>query len=197
MAKSRKPLIICCAVTLGLVLIISITSITLYFTLFKPKQPKITTQSVTLDSFSSDVFDITNTNVTLGVTITVNNPNYGGFKYENSTSYVTYHGDFVAEAPVMEDTIPARGVHDVSTTVLVVGKSLLTNPSFLGDLGSNTLNFTAITGLKGKAIVFKYFKKKATTMTTCDISVHIIGKNSTSVAYKLKNVVNLVVKYGW
>ncbi|XP_076899419.1 uncharacterized protein LOC143553282 [Bidens hawaiensis] len=180
MAKSRRPLMICCVVTAVLLIIIIVTSITLYFTLFKPKQPKITTQSVTLESFSTNVFDITDTNVTLGISLMINNPNYGGFTYENSTSYVTYRGDVVAVAPVMADTIPARGQHSVGTNVLVIGKSLVTNPNFLMDLASNTLNFTSTTKLKGKAIVLKVIKKKATTYSSCDVSLHIIGKNATS-----------------
>ncbi|KAK1426582.1 hypothetical protein QVD17_15258 [Tagetes erecta] len=181
MAKSRRPLIICCVVTAILLLIIIVTAITLYFTLLKPKQPKITTQSVTLESFSTNVFDITDTNVTLGIAVMINNPNYGGFKYENSTSYVTYYGNVVALAPVTADTIPARGQHEVGATVLVMGKSLITNPNFLKDLAANTLNFTSSTTLKGKSIVLKVFKKKATTYSTCDVSIHIVGKNATSV----------------
>nr|XP_043611576.1 uncharacterized protein LOC122583218 [Erigeron canadensis] len=181
MAKARRPLIICCAVTLCILIIIIVTAIILYFTLFKPKQPKITTQSVTLDSFSTNLFDIVDTNVSLGITVTIDNPNYGGFKYGDSMSYVTYRGDVVAEAPVTKDTIPARGQHNVSTVVLVVGKSLVTNPNFGLDLLNNTLIFTSNTTLTGKAIVLKMFKKKATTYSICDITLHILGRNTTCV----------------
>ncbi|MFS7987768.1 putative Late embryogenesis abundant protein, LEA_2 subgroup [Helianthus anomalus] len=181
MAKTRRPLIICCVVTAVLLIIIIVTAITLYFTLFKPKQPKITTQSLTLESFSTNVFDPIDTNFTLGITVGIDNPNYGGFKYENSTSYVTYHGDVVAVAPVMADTIPARGQHNVGTTVLVIIKSLVTNPNFSKDMGTDTLNFTSTTTLKGKATALKIFKKKATTYSSCDISLHVLERNVTSV----------------
>ncbi|KAD3336694.1 hypothetical protein R6Q59_028214 [Mikania micrantha] len=180
MAKSRRPMMICCVATAVILIIIIVTAITLYFTIFKPKQPEITTQSVTLESFSTNVFDVEDTNVTLGITITIKNPNYGGFKYENSTSYVTYHGDVVAMAPVTADTIPSRGQHNVGATVLVIGKSLISNPNFLKDLATNTLNFTSTTTLKGKAIVLKLFKKKATTYSSCDVSLYILEKNATS-----------------
>ncbi|KAI3698111.1 hypothetical protein L6452_31223 [Arctium lappa] len=181
MAKSRRLLKIICAVTAILLIIIIITAVTLYYTLFKPKQPKITTQSVTLDSFSQNLGDITDLNVTLGILVTINNPNYGGFKYGNSTTYLTYRGDLVAEAPITEDSIPARGRHDVSMTVLVIGKRLITNPDFSKDLGTKVLNFTSTTTLKGKAIVLKVFKKKATTYSSCDISINIHYNNATSV----------------
>ena len=52
-------------------------------------------------------------NVTMGITVTINNPNYGSFKYGNSTMSVTYHRDLVAEAPIEVDKIPARGKHDI------------------------------------------------------------------------------------
>ncbi|XP_024982869.1 uncharacterized protein LOC112519117 [Cynara cardunculus var. scolymus] len=181
MAKSRRPLKIFCSVTVVLLIIILVTAITLYYTLFKPKQPKITTQSVTLDSFSQNLGDLTDLNATLGVLITIKNPNYGGFNYRNSTTYLTYRGDLVAEAPIIEDSIPARGQHDVSMTVLVVGKRLIGNPDFSKDLGTKVLNFTSTTTLKGKAVVLKVFKKKATTFCSCDISINIRYNNSTSV----------------
>ncbi|PWA95426.1 late embryogenesis abundant protein, LEA-14 [Artemisia annua] len=181
MVKFSRPLQICCVVTLLLLIIITVTAVTLYFTVFKPKQPKITTQSVTLDSFSTNLFDLRDTNVTLGIMVTIDNPNYGGFKYGNSTTYVTYHGSLVAEAPIMEATIPARGRHDVGTTVLVIGKSLLTNPSFSRDQGNDTYNFTSSSTIEGKAIVMKLFKMKATSYCICNISVHFLAKNSTTV----------------
>lgn len=181
MAKYRRPLIICCVVTAILLIILIVTAVTLYFTLFKPKQPKITTQSITLDSFSTNLFDITDTNATLGILVTVNNPNYGGFKYGNSTTRVTYHGELVAEAPITADLIPARGGHNVSTTVLVIGKNLVMNPNFFKDLESRVLNFTSTSTLKGKAIVLKMFKKKATTVSLCAISINLLNQNATSV----------------
>ncbi|KAI3740952.1 hypothetical protein L2E82_31427 [Cichorium intybus] len=181
MIKSRRPWKICCAVTTVLLIIIIVTAFTLYFTLLKPKQPKITTQKVTLESFIINAFDTTDANVTLGVTVTVKNPNYGGFKYGNSTAYVSYRGDVVAEAPIMEDFIPARGQRDVSTTVLVVGKRLLTNSNFRKDMQSNVLNITSSTTLNGKAIVMKVFKKKATSYSSCDVSINFLDNNTTSI----------------
>ena len=181
MGKSRRSLKIICSVTAIVLIIIIITAITLYYTLFKPKQPKITTQSVTLDSFSQNLGDVTDLNATLGILVTINNPNYGGFKYGNGTTYLNYRGDEVAEAPITEDSIPARGRHDVSMTVLVVGKRLINNPEFSKDVGTKVLNFTSTTTLKGKVVVLKMFKKKATTYCSCDISINIHYNNSTSV----------------
>ncbi|XP_023743780.1 late embryogenesis abundant protein At1g64065 [Lactuca sativa] len=181
MTISRRTLKICCAVTTVLLIIIIVTAVTLYYTLFKPKQPIITTQEVTLNSFTINVFDVTDTNITLGVTVTVKNPNYGGFKYEKSTTYMSYRGDVMAEAPLLEDSIPARGQRNISTTVLVVGKKLITNSNFSKDMESKVLNLTSSTTLKGKAIVLKVFKKKATSYSTCDISINFVDNNATSI----------------
>ena len=58
-------------------------------------------------------------NVSLGLVVTVDNPNYGGFKYKNNTVYINYRGNLVAEAPIENDLIPARAKHNISTTVII------------------------------------------------------------------------------
>ncbi|KAJ8545993.1 hypothetical protein K7X08_018576 [Anisodus acutangulus] len=107
--------------------------------------------------------------------------NYGSFTYDNSIAYVTYRGDPAAEAPIEADTIPARADHDLSTTVLVDSDGFSKNPNFLGDAFSGCLNFTSSTTLHGKVTVWKVLKHKATTISTCDISVFTKFLNATSV----------------
>ncbi|KAG6392309.1 hypothetical protein SASPL_146525 [Salvia splendens] len=144
----------------------------------KPKNPKITMQQATLKhiSFGSD-FQI---NVTLGMLVTVNNPNHASFRYENSTAFVSYRGAPVAEAPIQEDAIPARGSHDISTDLFVDGDRVVANPGFMEDLAARRFNFTSSTTLHGRAKVLNLFKITATTNSTCVISVDVDAQNATS-----------------
>lgn len=154
----------------------------LYFTILKPKNPEITSQPVVLEHFELMVIPAIKLNVSLGIVVTVNNRNYGGFEYQNSTAYVTYRGDVVAEAPIQADTIPARRKHNISTTVIVLADKLITNPKILDDFkwGLGTLNFTSATTLHGKAIILKVFKKKAISDCTCDTSLFLGNVSSHS-----------------
>lgn len=154
----------------------------LYFTILKPKNPEITSQPVVLEHFELMVIPAIKLNVSLGIVVTVNNRNYGGFEYQNSTAYVTHRGDVVAEAPIQADTIPARRKHNISTTVIVLADKLITNPKILDDFkwGLGTLNFTSATTLHGKAIILKVFKKKAISDCTCDTSLFLGNVSSHS-----------------
>lgn len=112
--RSRKGLKICCGVTAILLITFIVVMVILYFTILKPKNPEITSQPVVLEHFELMVLPALKLNVSLGIVVTVNNRNYGGFEYQNSTAYVTYRGDVVAEAPIQSDTIPARREHNIS-----------------------------------------------------------------------------------
>lgn len=178
--KIPRGLKICLIVTAILITTLAVVVLVLSLTILKPKQPKINTKSVTLNYIKWIPFPF-HLNVTLGIVVSVNNPNYGSFKYDNSTAYISYRGTAAADAPIEHDTIPARGSHDISTTVVVIVDSLVLNPHFWVDFTTGCLNFTSSTTLHGKATVWKFLKKKVTTYTTCDLSVYVHVQNVTSV----------------
>lgn len=178
--RISKSLKICCGVTVFLIVSVAVTILVLWLAVLKPKQPKITTQELTLKHLNLEI-DPLHLDVTLGLLLTIHNPNHASYTYENSTANVTYRGSPAAEAPLQHDTIPARGDHDISTDVVLNVDSLVTNPGFPGDLGAGCLNFTSSTTLHGKAKVLNLFKIKATTYSTCHISVYIFQNNASSV----------------
>lgn len=176
----RKALKICCFASAIIIVTLLAAILIIYLTILKPKQPKITTQEVSLKSLNG-LLNPLHLNVTLGIVITVDNPNYGSFKYDNTTAYISYHGTPAAEAPIEEDTIPARGRHNISTDVLVNVGNLVTNYYFQADYASGCLNFTSSTTFHGKAKLLNFLKIKATTYSTCDISVYVQTQNASSV----------------
>ncbi|KAM7263364.1 hypothetical protein ACFE04_001047 [Oxalis oulophora] len=173
---SRKALKICILVTIILLILIVATLLILYFTLLKPKSPQITPQPATLENLRVIFFPVIELNVTLGIVVTISNPNYGSFTYNDGTTYVNYRGILVAESPIKSDTIPARAEHNISLALTVYADKLAVNRNFLGDVHSGVLNFTSTTTLKGKVRSFKLFKAKATSLSSCNISVYIQAK---------------------
>ncbi|KAH6773799.1 COBRA-like protein 10 precursor [Perilla frutescens var. frutescens] len=160
--------------------LVLVVSLSLWFTILKPRQPKLLTQQLSLKNVNLLLGPL-QLNVTLGLLLTVENPNRASYKYDNTTAFITYRGSPAAEAPIQQDTIPSRGNHNITTDVLLHVDALVTNPSFLADFLAGCLNFTSSTTLHGKAKVLNFFKIKATTYSTCDISVYIFTQNSTSV----------------
>jgi hypothetical protein len=179
--KSHRGLKICCGVTAILLITIFVVLLVLFLTILKPKDPKIISQPVILEHFHLLAFPFLSLNISLGMLVTVNNRNYGSFKYQNNTTYVRYHEEIVAEAPIEADTILARREHNISTTVNVLADKLITNPNFRGDFAAGVLNVTSETDLHGKVSLFKLIKMKATSYSTCDISIFLLNNSVISV----------------
>ncbi|CAN6546657.1 unnamed protein product [Malus baccata var. baccata] len=135
-------------------------------------QPSIFAQPVSLEGFELVGFPVIKLNISIGILVTVKNPNYGGFKYENSTVHISYRGNVVAEAPIRDDTVPARSTHNITSVVSILADKLVTNSHFSGDMAVGVLNFTSETTLHGKVNLLKVFKMKATSYSDCNISIY-------------------------
>lgn len=164
---------ICCGVTTIVIILLVVTLVVLFFTVFKPKDPIIIFQPVKLDRFDLVVFPDFELNLTLGVMATVKNQNHGSFTYQNGTTYVNYRGNLVGIAPIKGDTVPDHGELNVSTALIVEAGEMLKDGSFSDDLKNGVWNFTSTNTLHGTVKILKIFKKKATSFSTCDISVFI------------------------
>lgn len=169
--KSHRGLKICCGVTVLLFIIVIAVLVALSLTVLKPKQPQVTPLPVSLEKFELVQGLPPILNATLGIGVTISNRNYGSFKYGDSTAFISYRGNVVAEAPIEHDTIPSRGKHTISTSTEISSDKFLSNPYFLTDVLVGNLNFTSSSTMHGKVRVFEFLKIKATTFTTCDIAV--------------------------
>ncbi|OVA16181.1 Late embryogenesis abundant protein [Macleaya cordata] len=136
---------------------------------------------VKLTKIHFGVFPVLRLNVTLALVVTINNRNYASFKYKNTTTYVTYRGNVVAEAPIESDDIRARSKHNISTSVEIFADKLVLDPHFWIDLSVGSLNFTTSTTLEGKVNLFKILKLHATTSSTCDISLFVKSQTVDSI----------------
>ncbi|XP_058217541.1 uncharacterized protein LOC131328642 [Rhododendron vialii] len=141
--SSRKGLKICCGTTFVLLIVLAFVSVTLYFTMFKPKQPQVTAHAVSLENIEVQIFPAFSLNVTIGLVVTINNRNYGSFKYQNSTSYIDYHGTNIAEVLIEGGTVPARRKYNLSTYANVAAGKLITDSHFLSDLIAGSFNLTS------------------------------------------------------
>ncbi|BFG26153.1 hypothetical protein CerSpe_124270 [Prunus speciosa] len=173
----RRGLKICCGITAIFLVIVVIVLTTLSLTLFKPKDPKINAKPVGLENIQFSLFPNVTLNVTLGMLITIENRNYGSFKYKNSTAYVHYRNSVVAEVPIEGELVPARGKINMTTSVDLKGETIISNPNFMADVTSGSLNMTSTASLHGKVSLLKIFKFPATAFSTCDISFFILTKS--------------------
>ncbi|RYQ83126.1 hypothetical protein Ahy_B10g101749 [Arachis hypogaea] len=174
--RCSKRMKICCGATAAIVILLVVILVILIFTVFKQKDPTVTLQSVKVKEASLVTFPIEAINVSLGILLTVENPNYGSFSYHNSTAYLNYRGKLLATAPLHEDTLPARGSLNISTTLNFYADDLMKLLDLVADFVEGVINFTSTTTLEGRVKVLNLFKKKATSSSFCDISVFVHDK---------------------
>ncbi|KAL5698290.1 hypothetical protein ACHQM5_029349 [Ranunculus cassubicifolius] len=163
----------CVWITLSVGIFFVILGAILYFTVLKPKEPYITAYPVTLENIDFSVFPSLKLNIALGLMVTVKNRNYGSFRYKDTTSYISYRGGVVAQAPIIGAKIPAHGDYSISTSVQIYADKLVINPYFWSDLNSGDFKFSSLTVFKGKVNVFNIFKVHATARSMCEISVFV------------------------
>ncbi|CAJ2650990.1 unnamed protein product [Trifolium pratense] len=177
--KCTKGLKICCGVTTIFLIVVLVILLVLFLTDFKRKDPTITLQSVKFGRFHIGALPNLDLNLSLAIVVNVDNPNHGSFTYHNSTAYLNYRGRLLAEAPLPQDTIPARKSHNISTIVNVY-VDIAEVPDLISDFFSNYINFTSTTTLVGKVKILKFIKIKATSYSTCYIIVHIPDRSVNS-----------------
>lgn len=184
MAKSRLK--ICLSVSAMLFIIVSIVTIALIFTVFKPKDPNIVVHVEPVDLLSPDMPVIMN----ISTLVTIGNPNFGSFEFKKSYSYVTYHDTVVGTVPIESQLVPARSEINVSTYTLMTVNKLINNPDFWKEVVPG-YKFTLISKAEfpGKVIVLKYIKLKGTAYNTCNITV-----NMAPGSHDVKSICNSQIK---
>ncbi|CAN1165839.1 hypothetical protein LINPERPRIM_LOCUS33969 [Linum perenne] len=183
----RPGLKLCLLITSVLILLLIIASTILFFVVLKPKQPKITTKSVSLACIETSIFPRPFLNLTLNLVVEVENPNYGSFRYDASNAYLTYRGELVGVSPIPAGYSKARSTDEIRSNVTLMAGKLLEDGDFYGDLLEGVLNFTSTSSLHGKASMFKILKTEITSNCTCEIAVHVSTQKTDSTC---KTVVN-------
>ncbi|XAR55702.1 hypothetical protein NMG60_11035870 [Bertholletia excelsa] len=169
--RARNICLVVTAVILGIVLLLVILGLTV----FKPKRPVTTVNSVALKDLRLSI-DITklsvHLNITLDVHVSIKNRNKVGFKYSNSSVFIKYRGDVVGEAPVPAGEMSAGKTVPMNLTVTVMADRLLSKSELYSDVISGSLPLSTYTRVSGKVRVL-FFKIHVVSSTTCDIDIDI------------------------
>ncbi|CAN1855068.1 hypothetical protein LINPERHAP1_LOCUS41577 [Linum perenne] len=171
---------LCLLITIIILLILAVAAVIIFFTVLKPKQPTVTTKSVTLDRIEYSLTPKPFLNFTLGIVVEVRNPNYGGFRYSAATAYLVYRGDLVGVSPVPAGYSKPRSTEEIRTNITLMAGEFLTDLSFVGDLLTGVLNFTSTSSVHGEASMFKVLTAEIRSNCTCEISVQVVSQKTES-----------------
>ncbi|GAU17094.1 hypothetical protein TSUD_105930 [Trifolium subterraneum] len=171
---AKKNLKVCLGVSAIFFIIVSIITIALIFTVFKPTDPNIVVHIAPYNFLSPDIAP----NITLPLVVTMGNPNFGSFKFNNGFSYILYRETIVGIVPIGSHLVPPRSALNVSTHAnFMVGK-LIENPNFLiQDLPGMKFTLVSKAELPGKVIILKLIKVKSMVTNLCEISVNMTSNH--------------------
>ncbi|KAL7095037.1 hypothetical protein ACP275_10G000500 [Erythranthe tilingii] len=172
----RRRRCICLSVT-AVILSLGMLFLILGLTVFKTKRPVTTVNSISLDDLdlSLDLARLSvRLNVTLDVSVSVENPNRVGFKYNNSTAFLRYKGNDVGEVPIPAGKIGARDTRSLNLTLTLMADRLLSDSNLYSDAASGTLPFQTYIRISGKVRLL--FNIHVVTYTTCDLQIDLINR---------------------
>ncbi|KAJ1291161.1 hypothetical protein BS78_02G296800 [Paspalum vaginatum] len=179
MKRPKKPVVICCGVLLGVILLLVVVFVALYFTLFRPRSPRVVATVVGTNVSALNVFPPV-LNLTVHVEVTVHNPNYASFRYGDVLTVVRYHGDGVGQSVVPAGEIGARATQTIGAAVEVDTFKVAAAAYFLPEAAAGVLPFETDTAVAGKAVVLGRFKISASSEVVCEVSVYWTRHNATS-----------------
>ncbi|XP_057977246.1 uncharacterized protein LOC131164232 [Malania oleifera] len=182
-----------CLATTSVVVVVVLVAVILIlgFTVFKPKHPISTVDSVSLKNLEVSMgipkFRVF-LNVVIDADLTVNNPNRVKFRYAGGTALLLYRNDVVGVAPIPAGEIPANGATGLNLTLTVMADRLLSNPGIYSDVMSGKLPLTTSTTIPGKVYILGSFKVHVVSETTCDLMINVSNRtiDRSNCRYKTK-----------
>ncbi|PON88610.1 Late embryogenesis abundant protein [Trema orientale] len=186
--KRRRSL---CIGTCAVILVIVTVIVILALTVFKPKRPVTTVDSVSLKDLNADL-DIrrlrVDLNVTLDVDLSIKNPNKVGFKYRNSSAVLIYRGDQVGDVAIPGGEISADETKRVNVTLTLMADRLLSQSQVYSDVFAGALPLSTHTRVSGRVTILGIFKIHVVSTTWCDFTVNVSNRSVSdqSCTYKTK-----------
>ncbi|KFK34673.1 hypothetical protein AALP_AA5G176600 [Arabis alpina] len=180
--KRNRKRKICICFTLLIILTIFIILLILSLTIFKPKRPVTTIDSVTVERFQASVnalaFRVV-LNLTLHVDLSLKNPNRVGFSYDSSSALLNYRGQLIGEAPLPANHIAPQKTEMMNLTLTLMADRLLSESELLSDVMSGVIPLNTFVKVSGKVSILKLFKIKVQSSSSCDLTISVSNRNVT------------------
>ncbi|CAN6485746.1 unnamed protein product [Victoria cruziana] len=180
--RRRRRRVLVVAATVVLLLAVVIT--TLALTVFKVREPELTTRSVT---FGGIRFGIPGgaLNLTATTVVSVKNPNYVSFVYDKSTTSVSFNGTVIGEAFAPAGSAPARRTIQLSVIVNIMADRIIGNGGILAAATAITspLHMSSETVVPGR-IHLGLIRKHVRVRMDCEFDVGALDQQVTNMDCK-------------
>ncbi|CAI8607599.1 unnamed protein product [Vicia faba] len=173
----RRKVKLCGCITAILLLLLVIVIVILVFTVFKVKDPKVTTNEIHLTNFGLNLVQLPTPQVKINMTMVVNmsikNSNRASFKLGNSTTSVYYRGISVADAEIPPGlVIKARKTSGLNVTVDVMADRLASSPDLVRDVLQGEMIMNTYSVIPGRVKIL-FIKKHVEVKMNCTMTLNI------------------------
>ncbi|CAD5174116.1 late embryogenesis abundant protein At1g64065 [Musa acuminata AAA Group] len=174
----RRCALCCCGCCGATVVILGITILILSLTVFKVKDPTLTMNSLTLDTFRVGPGTLDNLvlfNATLVADISIKNPNVASFRFDNSTTDFYYAGETVGVAYAPQGKVSAHRTARMNVTVDVLTDRVVKQMNITTEAwtAGTELNLTSFTDIKGRVNVLGVYKRDIEVMLNCSMTLEL------------------------
>lgn len=173
---SRRKYIKICGVFAAIILIFFVVIISLTFTIFQIRDPKIKMNSVTIQRFEFANGTLRkDVNVSLLADVSVKNPNIAAFRFSNTTTEIYYGGVLVGKGMFPQGVAEARRTLRRNVTVEIVPAKISAVPTMNLDLAAGEFNISSFTRIAGKVKILGFVKRNVVVRLNCTMSYNVSG----------------------
>ncbi|XP_057454698.1 late embryogenesis abundant protein At1g64065-like [Lotus japonicus] len=176
--KRKRKIKWCGCVTVP-ILVLVIVIVILAFTVFKVKEPKVTTKGITITDFdlilNQGTTPTVKLNMTMMIDMSIKNPNVGSFKLGNTTTTIYYRGAVVAEARTPPGMVKARKTSGMNVTVDILADRLASSPNLMTDVIGGKMTMDTYSIIPGRVKIV-FVKKHVEVRMNCTVTVNISSR---------------------
>ncbi|KAJ0959950.1 hypothetical protein J5N97_000290 [Dioscorea zingiberensis] len=171
--RKRRCFLWCCGCCGAFVVILGVVILVLALTLFKVKDPRLTMNSIHIDTVNFGFGDELNlsVNATLTADISLKNPNIASFSFDNSTTEFYYEGETVGVAYAPNGRIGSHSTVRMNVTVDVLTDQVARKVNL--SLDGNSMNLTSFTDISGRVNVWGIYKRDVEILLNCSMTVDV------------------------
>ena len=142
-------------------------------TVMRIKTPSLRLRSVTVQNLEYNTTGTPLFSMTLNAEIAVKNKNFGHFRFDNTTTNVTYGDVIVGHGDIIKGRANAKKTKRFNVTIDVSSNGVTDSAKLSNELNSGNLTLTSLASLRGKVTVMKIMKKGKTAKMNCTMTVNL------------------------
>ncbi|KAG9145150.1 hypothetical protein Leryth_008941 [Lithospermum erythrorhizon] len=176
--KNKKRKYLACIRCISILLIAIILVFVLVF--MRLTSPEIELSNISIDNISSNTMAAKSPNLSMRILtkVSIQNPNFGRFKYEDTKLDVLYHGMVIGDVIIPKGRVTAKKTKHIDLVVEINADRLSGRYSGLSkDINSGVVKLSGHVKLSGKVYLIMIFKRKKSGEMNCSWEVNLSRKS--------------------